>query len=377
MNILFIGHERDINGASKSLLNIISRLENKNNIYVLTAYSSGEFLDELKNHNVKVIIKKFYHWKAYKGSLKYWHEEKIKYFLWHKFVNIFTAKQLSKLIKKEKIDIIHSNTGVINIGGLISKYSGCPHVWHIREFGDLDFNMYPIINQKKYIRFMNAYTTKFLMISKAVFNHYEFLDINKKRLVYNGVDSSYYNGKKEYHKDSLVFLIAGRVSKEKGQFEAISAAEILVNNGITNFQLIIAGLQVDKLNIPLKLKKQVQYIGTVKDMVELRKRVDVELVCSTAEAFGRVTIEAMFGAIPVIGSNTGGTTELINSGSNGFLYEKGNPKDLAKKMMYFIKNPFQLKKMGENAQKFALGNFKIERCVSEIEKIYLDILIKG
>ena len=43
MNILYIGHERDLNGASMSLLGIIDELINYNNIFVLSSYSDGPF----------------------------------------------------------------------------------------------------------------------------------------------------------------------------------------------------------------------------------------------------------------------------------------------------------------------------------------------
>ena len=88
MRILFIGHERDLNGASKSLLNIITQLEREHHIYILTAYDSGEFYDELKKHNVEIIVCKFYHWKAYRGSKKFWITERIKYVVFHNLLNL-------------------------------------------------------------------------------------------------------------------------------------------------------------------------------------------------------------------------------------------------------------------------------------------------
>lgn len=374
VKILFIGHERDINGASKSLLNIVSQLEEKHQIYILTAYDSGEFYDELKKYKVEIIVCKFYHWKAFKGTKKFWITEKMKYVVFHNLVNHLSAKKMANYVIENKIDVIHSNTSVINIGGLINKYSGVSHVWHIREFGDLDFDMYPLVERKRYTNFMNSYADRFILISKAVYRHYNYLDETKKRLIYNGVDQSYLIQDKLYNTENIVFLISGRVSKEKGQQEAIEAAKILNDRGIYNFKLLIAGYEVEKLNIPQDMCDKVEYIGTVKDMRELRKKVDVELVCSVAEAFGRVTVEAMLGGIPVIGSNTGGTMELIRDGINGFLYEKGNAEDLADKMVYFINNPKKLKEFGEKGREYALQNFKIERCTSEIEKLYEEVI---
>lgn len=74
-------------------------------------------------------------------------------------------------------------------------------------------------------------------------------------------------------------------------------------------------------------------------MPSLRKNMDVELVCSRAEAFGRVTAEAMLGGMSVIGSNTGGTVGLINHKKIGYLYSKSDINELAEYMKEFICNP--------------------------------------
>jgi glycosyltransferase involved in cell wall biosynthesis len=62
-------------------------------------------------------------------------------------------------------------------------------------------------------------------------------------------------------------------------------------------------------------------------------------MCSKCEAFGRVTIEAMKIGIPVIGSNTCGTVELIEHERSGLLYEQGNPSGLANEVIKLIKYP--------------------------------------
>lgn len=370
MKILFVGHEKDINGASKSLLNIISQLEEQNDVYVLTSFSEGGVIHELKKHKVKILVEKFYNWKVYRGKKSYWREAKIKWLLYQHMVNHITAKKVALYALKEKIDIIHSNTGVINIGGLIHKYSGIPHVWHLREFGDLDFNMFPLMSEKKCAKFMNENTDFFITISKAISQHYDYLDFSKIKLIYNGVDGSNIILNKEYHDKETVFLLAGRISNEKGQTEAISAADILLRKGIRNFKIIFAGKQVEELEIPDRLQTNIKYIGMVKDMPSLRKDIDVELVCSKAEAFGRVTAEAMLGAVPVIGSNSGGTVELIQDAVTGYLYEQGNANDLADKMKIFIENPEYKKIFGKNAQEYAMSHFTIERCVKEIQQLY-------
>ncbi len=55
------------------------------------------------------------------------------------------ARQLYKIVKKEKPDIIHTNVGVLREGLWVAKFCKIPHVWHLREYQDLDFSwdIYP------------------------------------------------------------------------------------------------------------------------------------------------------------------------------------------------------------------------------------------
>jgi glycosyltransferase involved in cell wall biosynthesis len=69
------------------------------------------------------------------------------------------------------------------------------------------------------------------------------------------------------------------------------------------------------------LNEFVTFHGFVDDKNEIYGNIDILLMCSPNEAFGRVTIEAMAYGIPVIGYDSAGTAELIENGRNGFLYD--------------------------------------------------------
>lgn len=374
MRVLFIGHEDYVNGASRSLLNIIDSIIDDNEIYVLTSYNNGEFYDELMKRKLNIIVKPFYRWSVTKSGKIDWIIKKIKWNLKHRLINEITANELAKFVKEKQIDIIHSNTSVINIGGLISYKSGIPHIWHLREFGDLDFSMYPLINKKKFFEFMNSTTNFFICISKSIYKHYYLLDKTKKVIVYNGVSDEYDVSFIENRGNIFRFLISGRISDEKGQHEAISACKELINFSVDNFELYIAGSGSYNYPIEKELEGKIIFLGPVKNMSELRKKMDVELVCSKAEAFGRVTAEAMMSSMPVIGSNTGGTPELVIDGYNGYTYQYGDKLDLANKMMS-IMDRSTIKQLGKNAHIYARKHFTIGRCSQEIIDVYRKAMI--
>jgi glycosyltransferase involved in cell wall biosynthesis len=56
-------------------------------------------------------------------------------------------------------------------------------------------------------------------------------------------------------------------------------------------------------------------------------------MCSECEAFGRVTVEAMRAGLPVCGTRSGGTPEIIDHGVNGLLSMAGDVQGLAANLM--------------------------------------------
>ncbi len=59
----------------------------------------------------------------------------------------------------------------------------------------------------------------------------------------------------------------------------------------------------------------------------------VGLMCSESEAFGRVTVEAMRAGLPVCGTDSGGTPEIIEPGVAGLLSPAGDAGALAVNLM--------------------------------------------
>lgn len=379
MNILYVAHESNLNGASRSLLGIIDELKEDVNIFVLVNDKNGDFVNELNKRKIKIIYAKYYWWIGVKSNniiKKY-----IKYNLAN-LINYFNGLRVSFIARKFKIHIIHSNTIAINIGGVISKFSGIPHIWHIREFGEEDYNLYFKFNRNRCFKFINKNSERVVAISKSIYDKYKnYIYDNKLCMIYNGISKSYLQIKDDKRIHKINILISGSIIQAKGQKEAICAIKVLCDKGIQDVVLNIAGRgdskyvnQLKKLVDKLELNNNVKFLGYTSNMKELRKNIDIELVCSKKEAFGRVTVEAMMSMIPVIGSNTGGTKELIKDGFNGFLYKQGDYKDLADKIKYLLENQNQIKKIGTNAYNFAKENFTSKKNANEIYKLYNEVL---
>ena len=78
---------------------------------------------------------------------------------------------------------------------------------------------------------------------------------------------------------------------------------------------------------------------------------------------------------PVIATDVGGNSEVVEHGKTGFVIQSQSPEDLASYSLNLINNQELAEKMGEEAEK-RVKNFSIDRMVEKTENLY-DVLLKS
>ena len=375
MKIMYILHESgsSFNGASRSALTLVkAAVENGDSVFVVLPMKKGKIVEELdKIQNVKIIESRFYNWKRRKSDSKikqFGHM--VKYHCLEKIKNNYESTRLAQLALKENIDIIHSNSSVVNIGGLIYKKTGIPHVWHVREFGEEDFSMYPFESNRYFYGFMYKNATKIVCVSNAIQRKLKGnMPENKLCVVYNGVDIPDKN-QGEHIAGNL--LIAGMISKNKGQWIAVEAVDILRKRGV-DVRLFIAGKgNTENLGSFFENNKdRIELLGFVNDMEKIREVMDIELMCSVSEGFGRTLVEGMASRLIVIASNRGSAPEIVKEGINGFLFESNNPKSLADIIEKVLKKQnIEKEQIRNQAYNDAIDRFSKNVYINNIRNIY-------
>lgn len=380
MNLLYFTHEREYGGSSRALITLLKELkkDSNNNIYVIVPFKDAKIIQELEKLNINVIVS-FYSW--WQIPINVSKTKKILFKIAY-FFNFFSEKVITRKIKKLNIDIIHSNTSVIDIGSRIANKLKIPHVWHFREFRNNNLSF--IKDEKKSYEYINKFGGNIIYISKAIEKFYKTKINNfKTQLIYDGVSDNFIIKDKKYKEkyENIKFLLAGTLQKSKGQHLAVEAMGILKEAGYKNIKLYLAGGDTlkfsDYLNTLIEkynIQEDVEYLGFVKDIKELRKKVDVELLCSESEAFGLVTVEGMMAGNLMIGSNSGATSEIIEDKKTGILYKCNDKNDLANKMKEVIDNPNMIKNIGINGQKYAIAKFSAEKNALLVLEYYDKIL---
>ncbi len=150
----------------------------------------------------------------------------------------------------------------------------------------------------------------------------------------DGVDKAERTGKS--------FLVVARLAEQKGLDHVVRAVRLLLDKGLTSFELAIGGegparSQLEDLIQTLGVSEHCRLLGALnRDQVRDRmQKCDVFVLSSLWETFGVVVGEAMACGKPVISTRCGGP-EFIVTDENGVLVDAGNAEALADAMTDFI-----------------------------------------
>tara|TARA_A100001015_G_C15029690_1_gene732506 strand:+ start:1998 stop:3173 length:1176 start_codon:yes stop_codon:yes gene_type:complete len=184
---------------------------------------------------------------------------------------------------------------------------------------------------------------------------------------WKGENNRYSENDTKIHKKEIVRIAIIAVFDEvKGHKYLFEAIQLMVNNGMKNFQCFVVGegREGSKLRewvIKNKLEKYIIFKGYIPQPVEFLSSIDISIVPSLKESFGMSAIEAMSMEIPVIASSIGGLTEVVEHQKTGILVPPSNPGALANAISHLINNPDLRYKMGKRGRKRVLKNFDIEK----------------
>jgi len=373
--VLYIMHMANNSGSVISLKNLLSQIA-KDKIQAVVVYprmkaTKPEVVSELKNLGATVVegitdLSAIYRDKNIVKRI--YHNIKIP------FRRIRARKSLDRIIREYQPDIIHTNSGISQMGFLLSRKYNIPHVWHIREYLTKDFNrkLYP---NEKTVRelYGQSYT---ICITKDIQEYFGLAGNARSRVIYNpifSVDqlSDEISSKKEY------FLIASRIGAEKGIDEIIDCfIEAKKESG--NFKLLIAGEGREKENYMKKYEEYIRegsvvFLGFVKDVRPLMAEASALFVGSRNEGFGRMTAEANMMGCMVIGRNSAGTKEIITETKGGFLYnDKPELVSIIKQVSHMSGD--DMVKFMEAPRKRAIELYSNERSAQEVLAFYNSIL---
>ncbi len=291
------------------------------------------------------------------------------------YIDFKLVHKISVMAKASKIDLIHSNVGPILLGFKSAKKNNIPHVWHLREYQDLDFKLRTLYSKRDFIKMINSPINHCIAISNEIYNHFSLNGDSK--MIYNGVlkvsDIQFKPRKEKY------FLYVGRLTEEKG-VKILIQAFINFSKINSDYDLYLAGEYEENFKEVLtkicechQSKKRVHFLGNRDDVFDLMSNATALIVPSLNEAFGRITVEAMFNGCLVIGNDSGGTQEILKDEELGLLYS--GYEELALIMETVVSNGIESYYLTiKRAQERAIALYSVEQNAVRVYEYYKEIL---
>lgn len=361
--IMYI-HHGDLNGgAPRSLRFLVERL-NKNIYNPLVVFRTNEqdavFFQEVGAQTI------------YEPKIKPFHGSTvarvdIKQIIYNFVYAIPTYLAAKEIFKREKPDIVHLNSTCLFMCAKAAKASNknTKVICHVRE--PLQQNIWGRI--LKYMN--NKYCDEFIAI-----DNYDAMTVrmpkSKIDIIYNFVDFNSYNSdvcsnilrsELNIKTDDVIYLLLARLTPSNGCLELIKQWKNIPDNKKNHLVIVgeIPGVEKEyseachqeafnEMNVHiLKFRKDVEQIIASSDI----------MICPFTEPhFARAIVEGAAMGKPALVVDIDGAKELVVHGKTGYIYKDIN--ELAHYINVFTKNLEIRKKMGKQAEMYALKNFNAD-----------------
>jgi glycosyltransferase involved in cell wall biosynthesis len=241
------------------------------------------------------------------------------------------------LLVRERPTLVLTNTILIPAHAIAAKLLGIPHYWMVREFGRDDHQLWFLLGHRRSVRLVGRLSESVICNSHAVEKALFATDSKTEtHVVHPVVDTPLGSPPKRLPGERMRAVLVGYLSHAKGQHLAVEAIAI-ARKASVDIELTLVGSGNQK---PLRKLAQsfgvddlVTIDGPTRDLGRYWAAAHVGLMCSQCEAFGRVSVEAMRAGLPVCGTSTGGTPEIIDPRVNGLLSPAGDAHALAANLM--------------------------------------------
>ena len=216
-----------------------------------------------------------------------------------------------------------------------------------------------------------------------------FVEENKIRVIYNGVDTERFNPKvngdnirKAYELgDSPVVLYLGRLAPYKGVQFLIEAIPLVLKE-VPKAKFLIGGaIRYDtpdlwRLVKKLRIKKATIFAGYVPNDVVPNFYACCDVFCypSLWEGFGLTPAEAQACGKPVVAFNTCAIPEVVENNRTGLLVEPKNVGALADALISLLKDKERRVRMGLEARKRVLRLFSWDKAAEQTLQVYREVL---
>ncbi|HXR31570.1 MAG TPA: glycosyltransferase family 4 protein [Solirubrobacterales bacterium] len=374
MRVLYVNHTSRVSGGELSLLGLLGALPD--GIEPVLACPEGLLAERSRGLGIDVVS---IH--GTDGSLRL-HPLRTPRAL---LEMSYAAAQVRRSARAVRADLVHANS---IRAGLIATAAGRPTVVHVRDClprGPVSTLTLRTIARADALIANSAYTRSTLGPARC-----------SATVVHNAVDLSRFDRLRLDREEARarlgldgeipVLAVIAQITPWKGQDDAIRiaagisgrhpGAQLLLvgspkfDSSATRYDnaAYLAGLR--RQAVEQGLADSVRFLGERQDVAEILRAVDILLVPSWEEPFGRTVIEAMAAGVPVASTDLGGPAEILAGEECGLLLPPRSPELWSEAIAALLDDPSRLAAMGSRGRAAASSRFSMDRHAAKIKAVY-------
>ncbi len=372
--ILFVDPVGEKGGAQVVLRDIVCGLDRTSYEPLVVCLKPGPFVEELRDAGITTFALR-----AHKTR----EVHQVIAAIW----------QIAKMIRREKIDLVHANGGsMLLYAGTASWLSHRPCVWQVYDplDGRTTFEKAFVHAQRRLRPVWTIFGTP--AVSESYLSAY--LNIRRHSTILPGVDVDQVTleadprrARQDWNIPENVPLITmfARMQRTKGHRHLIRAAELLKSD-YPQAHFILCGGTLFGLepSYPDELREMIQESGLgdqfrlpgfITDQQKRDLLAATTIVAHTAdsEPFGLAVTEGMAAAKPIVATDCIGPAITVEDEKTGLLTSRGDVKALAEAIKSLLDNPARAQAMGKRGKLRVNELFSVEAMLKQIEAVYAEI----
>jgi glycosyltransferase involved in cell wall biosynthesis len=384
--VLYLQSNSEIGGSDVALLRLVESLDRTRFCPVIALPSDGPLKKDFEKCGAKVVVvSEMLKLTTQNGSIHY-----LRYLLNYPFA----VRCILRLIRSERIDLVHTNTLHNLYGFAAAKLARVPHVWHVRE----------IVRQPAFFGRVEAFLARhfadrIVTVSSAaaqIFRHKTGEYPSRLRIMWDGINLKRFHpgnsglrirSELRLPREAPLVGLVCRLDHWKGVEVFLHAVSMCRKKCPDALYLICGGKVEGREEVARRTRRLAEELDLTdvvhftewryrpEDMPEVHAALDVLVLPSTCpEPFGLVLIEAMASGKPVVATNDGGPVEICVVGSTGLLVPPQNPGRLADAMITLLQDPHMAATMGQAGRRRAEEFFDERRYIRELHLLYEEVL---
>lgn len=301
----------------------------------------------------------------------------------------FTTLNLGRHVRKAGVDVVHSHgsTALMHAGPL-GAFGVMPPWVHTFHYGNYPK---PRSMQSSIERWMAPYPTQLVAVSESQrrsIHEAMGIEIDRIMTLVNGVSPNPHLVKPDLRRtkrlelglspeDYVVGCIAV-LSEQKGITHLLDAAARVVSAVPKIKFLIVGGGPLEKAlraeSVARGLADNVVFTGWRQDALEIMPTLDVFVMSSLWEAMSIVLLEAMAASRPIVTTDVGDNSRVVEHGQGGLVVQPKDGGAIAAAVLQLFKNPFLANQLGKQAYARYEEHFTVKRMVAEHERLYRTLM---